>query len=120
MSRPLFGSVLLASIGATLVLAAPASAQVVERFSSEVRYGDLNLTTDAGVAALHRRIANAARQACGYSDSRDLKVRQAVANCQQAALADATPKIELAVANARNGQAYAANAAVKVGTPARR
>lgn len=120
MSKRFTRSVLLASMGAAVALAAPASAQTMEKFNSEVRYGDLNLTTDNGVAQLHQRIKSAARQACGYADGRDLEATQAVSACRKAALADATPKIELAIANARNGQALAANASVQVGTPGNR
>lgn len=120
MSKPLIGAVLLASMGAAVVLAAPASAGTMEKFNSEVHYGDLNLTTEAGVAQLQRRIKYAARQICGYADARDLKASQAAASCRKAALADAAPKIELAVANARSGRDFAANAALKVGTPVTR
>ena len=115
MSRLFIGSVLLASISATLAFSAPTSAQVMEQFSNEVRYGDLNLTTDTGVAQLQRRIKAAARQACGYADGRDLKAAQAVAQCRQAAMTDAAPKVQLAVANARSGKDYAVNTAIKVG-----
>lgn len=112
-------TVLLASMGAAAALAAPASAESL-KFNSEVRYGDLNLTTDKGVAQLHQRIKAAARQACGYADGRDIRATQAVSACRQAALAQAAPKIDLAIANARNGEALAANAAVEVGKPGNR
>jgi len=82
MSQPLIGSVLLASIGAAVALASPASAGTMEPFNSEVRYGDLNLRTEAGVTQLQRRINSAARQACGYADSRDLTASHAVARCR--------------------------------------
>lgn len=120
MSKPLIGSVLLASFGAALVLAAPASAGTTEKVNREVRYGDLNLTTEAGVAQLQRRIKYAARQVCGHADGRDLEASQAVAACRKAALADAASKIELAVDNARSGRDLAANAALEVGKPVTR
>ena len=120
MSQPLIGSVLLASIGAAVALASPASAGTMEPFNSEVRYGDLNLRTEAGVTQLQRRINSAARQACGYADSRDLTASHAVARCREEALADAAAKVQLAVANARGGQDFAANAALKVGKPVTR
>jgi UrcA family protein len=112
---------LFASLGTILAIgAAPASAAAVEKFTSEVRYGDINLTSDAGVAQLQRRITNAARKICGYADARDLNGSQAVAACRRAAISAAAPKVELAVAGARNGQKLAANAAIGVGTPASR
>jgi UrcA family protein len=120
MSKPFFGSVLLASMGAAIVLAAPASARTADKVSSEVRFGDLNLATDAGVTQLHRRIRTAAYQVCGRPEIRDLKGSQAAASCRDTALADARPKIELAIANARSGQDFAANTALEVGKPASR
>lgn len=121
MFKPVIRCVLFASLGTTLaIVAAPASAATYEKFASEVRYGDLNLTTDEGVAQLQRRISNSARKACGHADGRDLTASQAAAACRQAAISAAAPKVELAVANARNDQKLAANAAIGVGTPASR
>jgi len=120
MFRPFFGSALLASFGAALALGAPASAQMMEKASHEVRYGDLDLASDAGVAQLHRRIKFAARSVCGQADIRDISGSQAAAACRRAALAEAGPRIELAIANARSGQDFAANAAFEVGKPVRR
>jgi UrcA family protein len=70
-----------------LAHAAPAS----DIASESVRYDDLNLSSEAGVAALYRRIQNAARDVCGppnvpgrHSVSQDWKycvsssVRQAI------------------------------------------
>ena len=121
MFKPIIHCALFASLGVTLVIAAvPASAATEEKFVSEVRYGDLNLTTDVGVATLQRRIGNAARKECGYADARDLSASMAAASCRKAAISAAAPKVELAVANARNGQKLAAHAAIGVGTPASR
>jgi len=121
MIKPVIGFALSAPLAALLAtVAIPASAATYEKFASEVRYGDLNLTTDAGVAQLQRRIINSARKACGRADGRDLTASQAAAECRRAAISAAAPKIELAVANARNGQKLAANAAIEVGTPASR
>ena len=120
MFKPVIHYALFASLGTTLAIAALPASAANEKFASEVRYGDLNLATDAGVAQLQRRIGNAARKGCGYADGRDLKASQAAAACRKAAVSEAAPKIELAVANARNGQKLAANAAIGVGTPASR
>lgn len=121
MFKPVIRFALFASLGSTLAIAAvPASAEPGEQFAGEVRYGDLNLTSDAGVVQLQRRIANAARKGCGYADGRDLNASQAAAACRRAAIAAATPKVELAVANARSGQKLASSAAIEVGKPASR
>ena len=49
----------------TASLATPAFATQPERSSTAVRYSDLNLSTPAGVKALHRRIAVALESVCG-------------------------------------------------------
>lgn len=116
MSKSNLRTVLLTSLGAALAFAAPAPAQMMEKFSTEVRYSDLNLTTSAGVAQLQRRISNAARRSCGGSvDSRDVKAFQAAEKCRRAVIASAVPKVDLAVAKARAGQALAANSPIGIG-----
>jgi len=121
MFKPVIGYALFASLGTALSIAAvPASAEADEQFASEVRYGDLDLTSEAGVIQLQRRIANAARKGCGYADGRDLTASQAAAECRQATIAAAAPKLELAVASARNGRKLASSAAIEVGKPASR
>lgn len=121
MLKPIIHYALFTSLGATLAtVAVPASAATDDKFASEVRYGDLDLKTDAGVAQLQRRIGNAVRKECGYSEARDLSTSMASAACRRAAISAAASKVELAVANARNGQKLAANAAIEVGTPASR
>jgi UrcA family protein len=87
----------------------PALAGGVEKVNADVRYGDLNLTSEQGAATLHRRIAAAAAKVCGRPDRRDIKAAQAADACRADAIAAATPGVELAIANARNGQSYAAN-----------
>lgn len=120
MLKAIIRCALFASLGTSAIVAVPASAGTYEPFASEVRYGDLNLTTDEGVAQLQRRIGNAARKECGYADARDINASQAVAACRRAAISATAPKVELAVASARSGQKLAANAAIQVGTPASR
>lgn len=116
MSKSSLSTVLLTSVGAALAFAAPAPAQMMEKFSTEVGYSDLNLTTSAGVAQLQRRISNAARHSCGGRvDSRNVKAFQAAEKCRRGVIASAAPKVELAVAKARAGQALAANAAIGSG-----
>lgn len=91
------------------VAASPALAGGAEKVSAEVRYGDLNLASAQGAATLQRRIKLAAEKVCGRPDARDIKASQAAAACRADAMAAARPGVELAIANARNGQSYAAN-----------
>jgi UrcA family protein len=97
----------------TLVAAAiPATAAPVEAGQSvAVHFGDLDLTTDAGVSRLNRRINNAARQACGTADIRDLRAMSMINNCRDIALGNASKEVELAVAAAKRGERYASNTA---------
>lgn len=101
---------MIAFVGFALA-ASPALAGGVEKVSADVRYGDLNLTSEQGAATLNRRIALAAEKVCGRPDRRDIKASQAASSCRADAIAAAKPTVELAIANARNGQSYAANQA---------
>lgn len=73
-----------------------------------VKFGDLNLSTQQGAAALYRRIAAAADEVCeSYSPhSRDLLAQQRIRGCVQKAIADAVTRVgrpELfAIYNAKN------------------
>ncbi|MGH6787703.1 MAG: UrcA family protein, partial [Novosphingobium sp.] len=58
----MFKTISAAALGLGLVLAVPAQAQPS---SVQVRYGDLDLRHDAGVATLDRRIDAAVRSVCG-------------------------------------------------------
>jgi UrcA family protein len=46
-----------------------------------VRYGDLNLSSQAGVATLHKRIRNAAASVCSPLETRILGLRDAFDAC---------------------------------------
>ncbi len=85
-------------------MAAPPEGQSVA-----VRYGDLDLTTNVGTQTLQTRIHRAARVVCGSADIRDLLGMSDVQHCRQVALSGAAPQVEVAIAQARNGQAFAAN-----------
>lgn len=64
---------MLKSLACALVLTAslPIAAAASTPVRNEVvRFGDLNLASPDGVAALERRIAAAARRVCGYQDTR--------------------------------------------------
>lgn len=53
-----------------------------------VRYGDLDLDSQAGIARLHKRIRNAAESVCGPLETRILGLREAYESCVDAALTD--------------------------------
>ncbi len=104
--RSPFLPIMIAFVG-SVPLALPAGAAEAETHSVTVRYTDLDLKTDAGAAALHARIAQAARAACGPIDSRSLAEAERVNACRTGALAAATPAAEMAVASARIAGTYA-------------
>jgi UrcA family protein len=72
-----------------------------------VKYTDLNLATDEGALALHRRIVSAAREVCPADFSRDLGRLIAVRECQKEAIDRAVADIHdarLAAVHARQAQ----------------
>ena len=68
-----------------------------------VRYDDINLASSEGARQLQARVTRAASTVCDTSDH-DLGAIMAANNCKRAAIAGATPQVELALANARSGQ----------------
>ena len=66
-----------------------------------VRFADLNLTAQAGVDALHQRLRTAARQVCGYRDSRNLQSVQSWKMCYSTALQNALTDAGMAILDAR-------------------
>lgn len=98
------------ALSAALVVAPAFAAPAADGMSTTVRFADLDLASDAGAAALHARIANAARAVCGGdADLRDLTAFRAVQACRTVAMASAEPQMQLALANARSGRQLAAN-----------
>lgn len=53
-----------------------------------VRYADLDLDTQAGIASLHRRIVNAAESVCSPLETRILGLREAYDACVANAASD--------------------------------
>ena len=51
-----------------------------------VKYGDLNLNSQAGIASLHKRIRNAAESVCTPLETRILGLRAAYENCIEQAI----------------------------------
>ena len=104
--------ILIAACAATFAMVCPTVAQAQdgggqERVSMTVRYGDLDLTTDAGQDQLKRRIANSAEQVCGDKFVRDFAVRTWVRHCIKTATAGATRDVQLASAKSRSKSAKA-------------
>jgi UrcA family protein len=71
-----------------------------EEVSAQVPYGDLNLTTDKGVAALRDRVKSEANKMCGKTDgsARNTMNRN---TCFDSVMASAEPQIAKLAADAR-------------------
>jgi UrcA family protein len=77
-----------------------------------VRYGDLDLGREAGVAALHARIYRAATGLCMDSGSQVMGWRLAGTTCRSSAIAGARDQVEAAIAGYGNPARLAAAAMV--------
>jgi UrcA family protein len=73
---------------AALALAGAASAASRDVNSVVVRFGDLDLHSQAGVVALHKRIRNAAEFVCSPLETRVLGLRDAYEECVAKAVSD--------------------------------
>ena len=98
MSR--FKQQLLASGALLAVLASPLSALAASVATLEeppasrvVKYGDLDLSRDAGVAALYSRISSAAREVCEPMDAVIMKMLRVRYDCRQEAVARAVDDV---------------------------
>ena len=89
---------------AALSLAGLANASTTDFNSVVVKFGDLNLDSQAGIARLHKRITNAAQSVCDGLDSRILSLQTAYKEC----VADAIDNGVAAVDNAGLSQFHAA------------
>jgi UrcA family protein len=71
-----------------------------------VKFGDLNVSTPEGAAALYARIRSAAKTVCAPDDYAYFPFRTGVSECIQKAIADAVMKVNqpalVAVYNERN------------------
>ena len=82
--------------------------------SLQVSYADLNLSNEAGRAALRNRIEMAATEVCGgLPGARSLEDVQWFKNCRDKAIADSTPLVTAAI-DAANLKAAIAAANSKV------
>ena len=81
-------SLIAASIASLALASTALAAGAGELPTARVRYGDLNLSSDAGVAALYSRLRHAAKQVCMYSS-----YRISDPACVSTALNDAVAKV---------------------------
>jgi UrcA family protein len=90
---------------------------MAEPVSVAVPYGDLDLTKDAGRAALETRLDRAVRKVCGAVVTRDLEKAAAHKACLAEARASYQPQVELALntANARRVAVLATKMAIFAG-----
>ncbi len=84
--------VALASLACLVGSAQALAAAQTETRSVTVRYGDLDLTTRAGAAALYRRLEGAARVTCGYEEHR-LASLSYVNHCNSSAISAAVTSV---------------------------
>lgn len=90
---------LLAAFAGTSAQAAASSDENAVSVVVDVR--DLQLTDEAGVRRLNRRVAQAAMAVCGPSPTRGVRDQAHFGRCRVAALSDAQRRVEMAVAAAR-------------------
>lgn len=84
---------ILMTVAALSVAGLATAAPRGEANSVVVRYGDLNLNSQAGIAVLHKRIANAAKSVCGSLDTRILGLRDAYDSCVSNAIASGVAQV---------------------------
>lgn len=88
---------------AALALSGLATAGSRDTNAVVVKYGDLNLNSQAGIASLHKRIRNAAESVCNPLETRILGLREAYDSC----VAEAVNSGVTAVGNANLTQFHA-------------
>jgi UrcA family protein len=79
---------------AALALSGFATAGTTELHSVVVKYGDLNLNSQLGIARLHKRISNAAESVCNQLETRLLGLRAAYEECVADALDDGVAAVD--------------------------
>lgn len=86
------GSLLLAAAVLAMNAVPAAAADEVLTRSTVVKFGDLNLGTDAGAQTLYQRITRAANKMC--EDASDRFPTREYRNCVTRAIADAVAKVD--------------------------
>jgi UrcA family protein len=90
--RRLAASALL--IAAASGFAGVCSAADTNPLQALVKYGDLNVSSSEGAAALYTRIHAAAEQVCRPLDNRDMAFKKLKEACVSTAIADAVAKVD--------------------------
>ena len=91
-------------------VASPAHAAGSDTKSAKIHYRDLDLTTDAGAAALKQRVVHAAARVCGPVDGLTLDDRARFNTCRDTAIASASPQMNAVIASVRSSDhRYAMN-----------
>lgn len=98
-----FAKTMLAAAGLVLT-SAPALAS--DR-SVEVRYDDLDLSSDNGASTLQQRVKRAVQKVCGRADIRNITEMQDMQRCRNEASARSSRDVALAMESARNGERLA-------------
>jgi UrcA family protein len=101
---------------AALALSGLATAGTTDANSVVVRFGDLNLDSQAGIAILHKRISNAAESVCDGLETRILSLQGAYKEC----VTNAVDSGVAAVDNAKLSQFHAARGQHRVLLSSRR
>lgn len=104
MNRSTILIALAAAVATAGTVAFPAYAQDVTS-STQVRYGDLDLTSADGAAQLKSRVKWAADLVCGTNGQISPSEYSAARKCVKTAIAKAQPQVQLALARA--GTEYA-------------
>jgi UrcA family protein len=86
----------LAAFGLSVLASTPAHA---EETTVEVRFSDLNLTTERGIDRLNGRIKTAARMVCGEFDPRNLARARSWRQCRRAAEQSASTEMARVIEN---------------------
>jgi len=85
--------ILLAAIAASPLNAFAESPGIDEPPTRVVRYGDLDLNQQSGVATLYSRISSAAREVCAPMEEISIKLLRAKYDCRQDAVARAVADV---------------------------
>lgn len=86
---------------AALVTAVPAAAATnEERVSETVSYADLDLTSEAGIETLDRRLDRAVRRVCGSPMVKSVQSERRVTKCREQAWNAIRSERDLAIARA--------------------
>lgn len=102
----------IAAVGAavaslTVCLPAQASAEPRDKWTTEVRYDDLDLSTNAGRDELLARVAAAARKNCRSTQRPSSLEMNLMKKCVEVALEHSMPQIEAALAGGASARQLA-------------